>query len=371
MIKGKSIEKKFISINDIKNCSRFNNYKNFEILGKGGNAVAFKAEHKITNQIVVIKVYAKFEKNTEKIREKHLFEIKKNADFRLTKYQAVVFDAGIISVNNNEYLYSIMNYLDGITLKEWINRRKNYKNSKVQVKVQIEKNATLGFLYSCYNLIENDFREIIHGDINDGNVIFLNQKDYAVGSDEFLKYCTINGDYLVPTVVELIDYGTSKWKCTKPERGIERDLSFIMNNTEKILLSYPIKDFIDFNAISSETDGDNGQLQRNHLIVDLIRIILSIDFLDNLYLIEGSEKENEEWLNRIWYGEFKWEDKFYFNRFINLNYWAPLKKPSCGKYIKEKEIINYFNEKKEKNYEIIFKEKFLYTQFLVKNNIRR
>lgn len=37
-------------------------YSPFSKLGKGSNAIAFKAEHKITKQCVVIKINAIFEK---------------------------------------------------------------------------------------------------------------------------------------------------------------------------------------------------------------------------------------------------------------------------------------------------------------------
>ena len=71
------IEKKFISLNDIENCPIFNHYEEFTELGKGANAVTFKAKHKILNQVVVIKVYAKFIRNAELMDQKHLAEIKK------------------------------------------------------------------------------------------------------------------------------------------------------------------------------------------------------------------------------------------------------------------------------------------------------
>lgn len=71
------MEKKFISLKEIENCPTFDHYENFMKLGRGSNAVTFKAEHKIINQVVVIKVYAKFKRNAELMEQKHLEEIKK------------------------------------------------------------------------------------------------------------------------------------------------------------------------------------------------------------------------------------------------------------------------------------------------------
>lgn len=356
------MEKKFISLKEMEICSTFDHYENFTELGRGSNAVTFKAKHKIINQVVVIKVYAKFERNTELMEKKHLEEIKKNSEFRLTKDQSVIFDAGTIVIKGENYLYSIMNYLDGITLEEWLKERGHHKERLIEIEI----NAVLGFLYCCYNLIENDYGKIIHGDINESNVMFLMQKKYPAGSDKFLSYCTSYCDYIVPTVVELIDYGTSKWEKTTSKIGIGRDLKFIMDNTCKILSSYPIKDFIDYDAIVNEKNDGRSYYRRTYLIVDLIRIILSIQFLDGLSPLNGLEKDCQEWLHKLWYHEFKWDDVFEFNQFINLNYWFALKKPSMGGYINEKEIIDYMNKKKRDSFQITFSKKFEYTKITFK-----
>lgn len=250
-----------------------------------------------------------------------------------------------------------MNYLDGITLEEWLEERKSLEKRLIK---QIEINAALGFLYSCYNLVDNDCGEITHGDINVGNVIFLKQNSIN-HKNGFLNYCSCSGNYLVPTKVELIDYGTSEWEETTHNCDIERDLNFIVDNTCKILSSYPIKKFINDKAILEHKELDN---KRNILIVDLIRIILSIDYLDNLCYAGGRKKDYSDWLYRLWNCEFKWEDKFEFNNFIDLNYWSALKKPSTGKYINKTEIVNYMNnmnKQKKQCYTIKLINRCIYT----------
>lgn len=309
-----------ISLNQVKNSKEFSHYKEFEILGSGCNAIVFKAKHKVTEQSVVIKVYKIFKNNEKSYKDKHLKEIKKNAKINLTKYNHAVFDAGTVSVGFFKYLYCIMNYLDGITLEEWLQKIKSLEKRLIKL---IEINAALGFLYCCYNLVDNDSGEITHGDINVDNVMFLNQNSNH-GENDILNYCSYYGDYLVPTKVELIDYGTSEWEETTHDCGIERDFKFIVDNTCKILSSYPIKKFINYKAIRKNEELDN---QRKVLIVDLIRIILSIDYLDNLCYVGGCERDYSGWLDKLWNCKFEWEDKFEFNNFIDLNYWSALKTP--------------------------------------------
>lgn len=114
-----------ILLNQVENCKEFSHYKEFERLGSGSNATVFKAKNKVTEQSVVIKVYKIFIDNEESYKDKHLKEIKKNAKINLTKYNHSVFDAGTISVGCFKYLYCIMNYLDSITLEEWLEKRKS------------------------------------------------------------------------------------------------------------------------------------------------------------------------------------------------------------------------------------------------------
>ena len=306
-----------------------------------------------------------FTNNTSSMKKKHIEEIKKNAKYRLTKNQAIVFDTGIIDVRENEkYVYSIMNFINGITLKEWLDRKKQHSSS---VSNTIEINAALGFLYAYYKLLYNDYKEIlVHGDLNEGNIIFLEQRNYSAGSDDFLRYCSSFGDYLVPTEIEFIDYGTSKWEETTPKIGIQRDLKFIMKNTKSILSSYPIDKFIDYNSIINQTDEFKKCNRRHYLIVDLIRIILSIQFLDNLPSMVGFESQYAEWLRKLWYHDFKWDDKFELNNFMNLYYWHVLKRPSTGGYINEKSLVDYMNKSNEESYEIKFKKKFEAPIFIFK-----
>ena len=52
-----------------------------------------------------------------------------------------------------------MNYLDGITLEEWLKEKGHHKERLIDIEI----NAALGFLYCCYNLIKNDCDELFMG----------------------------------------------------------------------------------------------------------------------------------------------------------------------------------------------------------------
>ena len=352
------MKKNFITLNKIKEADEFKKYYDFSTLGKAGNSIVFKAKHKILEQYVVIKVYAIFPNNIEIMREKHRKEIIKNASFRLTKSQSVIFDTGKLNIGNDEFLYSIMNFLDAITLKEWLELRKKWENScgnKSSLLPKIEINAALGILYYYHILIQE---KIIHGDLNKGNIMILKQE---YNTDEFLKFTNIYGDYITPNNIEFIDYGTSKWSRTRKEIGIERDLEMIFNNIGEVISSYPIKEFIDFDYIFKSEDDFVKYYRMEYLIIDLIRVILSIDFLEDILTtnknFEPFIDKYKNWLQKLWYDDFKWSENFEFNKFINLEYWKVLKKPSVGKLIKEENILNYFN-KKSSNLKFEFDKKF-------------
>jgi len=356
--------KRYISLNELKKCPEMQKYENIKELGTGTNGRAFKAEHKFLKQNVVIKVYAIFKNDIDSYKDKHKKEILKNSAFRLSKNQSVIFDAGELKgCNGDAFYYCVMNYLNGITLEEWIKCRDNYKcYNHEHLLSKIEFNAALGFLFHCHDLIENDLKlYLTHGDLNPGNIIMLNQ-NYPADSEGFLNFTNIYGDYLVPMDVEFIDYGTSEWADTKKEFGVERDIEYIFNNTKSILSRYPIENFFDYEKLMTSDNEFVVGYRMEYIIVDLIRIVLSLYFLElNLSVMDANDqyiKSSCGWLYKLWYGEFKWEESFEFNYFINLNYWKVLKKPSCGSFIKEKEIVDYMNSLNFSKLKLKFDEKF-------------
>lgn len=342
---------KFPTINSdsLEQISEFSKYKNFMELGKGANGITYQAEHKFLKSKVVIKIYGIDLENKKSVRNKHKEEIKKNSKYKLTTLQSVTFDAGEVEIENRKYLYSIMNYLDAITLEDWLEMR--IQNERKQN--QINFNTALGFLLSCSNLRDNFYNEqITHGDLNSGNVMIL-KSGTSQNNTVFFDYTVANGLYLIPNYVEFIDYGTSQWERTKKETGIKRDIKFIIENTEQILKGYPINSFI----LKESFDYSNKNCYV--VIIDLIRIIVALHFIE-IISSEPSliDKKTEDWLFRILYNNFKNEDTFEFNYLNDLSIWSKLKPPSKGEYISEQDFVNFINEKYSNRFRLVFVEKY-------------
>ena len=275
----------YVELDDIKGLSEFSKYDSIEELGKGANGVVFRAKHRIILIEVVIKIFSVNINDIEKAKCKHLEEIRKNARYRISNFQGLVFDAGKITVANNEFLYSIMYYVEGITLRKWIDAWNKIKSDNKFVHIKnnsklIEFNMALGFLFSALKLVDNDdYSGITHGDLNAGNIIVAKQ-NYSISSDEntniIYKYCSLYGEYLVPANIELIDYGTSIWNNKGQKNGFKRDYRLIFENVDRILSDYNVKSFFDCCEFKKLQVSEN---KVKLLINGLIRIILLLNFL--------------------------------------------------------------------------------------------
>lgn len=349
MKERKTLEVPNINTDSLEQIKEFSKYENFIKLGKGANGITYQAEHKFLKSKVVIKIYGIDLKEEKSVKNKHKEEIKKNSKYKLTALQSVTFDAGEVKIENRIYLYSIMNYLDAITLEDWLKMR--IQNERKQN--QINFNTALGFLLSCDNLRENFYNEqITHGDLNSGNVMIL-KSGTSQNNTVFFDYTVTNGLYLIPNYVEFIDYGTSQWERTKKETGIQRDIKFIIKNTKQILEGYPIDSFI----LKNNFDYSNENCYV--VIIDLIRIIIALHFIEIISSAPSFiDKKIEDWLHRILYNNFKNEDTFKFNYLNDLRIWSKLKLPSKGEYISEQGFVNFINEKYSNRFRLVFKGKY-------------
>lgn len=341
-----------ISISDMEKESEFSHYCDFKEIAHGCNGVVFMARHRLLETYVAIKIYYFNESNPLSYDNKALQEIKKNASFRISNEQPVIFDTGIITINKVQYRYSIQEYLNAITLKEWHSRRKNYsKYIDDETMCVIQINAALGFLYSCLEMIN---AEKIHGDLNDGNVMFTVQKEYAYHcnneiaeedvDDEFGKYSTyLNDTYIIPTNVVFIDYGTSKWEETNERYGLERDIKKIRFDLE-LIFSHSPKDhivskfwkYLKYDELINCSELD--WYSKRKLVVEaLIRIILALYFIDS-GLLSGFAKQEDNYIEDILHKRFKWDDSLKEVlecgvSFVKLDYYQKLISGGVGNYI--------------------------------------
>lgn len=188
-----------------------------EPLGSGANGVTFSVTHKILNVKQVIKIY--FPKENEKyVSNKAQEEARKNANTTLAGVIAVIFDAGEYTYPCKLW-YSIMESVSSYcTIKQWRAKRNNYfqSNSKkfdvnninCLSSIHTSLNLSAGILKAVITLYENN---IIHGDLNPGNILWIFNRDSI---DEELRrlssyHYRVLGE-LEPFDIKLIDMGSSK-----------------------------------------------------------------------------------------------------------------------------------------------------------------
>lgn len=188
-----------------------------EPLGSGANGVTFSVTHKILNVKQVIKIY--FPKGNEKyVSNKAQEEARKNANTTLAGIIAVIFDAGEYTYPCKLW-YSIMESVSSYcTIKQWRAKRNNYfqsnskqfdvNNSNCLSSIHTSLNLSAGILKAVITLYENN---IIHGDLNPGNILWILNRDSI---DEELRWLSsyhysVLGE-LEPFAIKLIDMGSSK-----------------------------------------------------------------------------------------------------------------------------------------------------------------
>ena len=133
-----------------------NRYEIIEKIGTGGMSVVYKAKCKLLNRFVAIKILRQeFIDNDEFIKR---FKIEAQAAASLTHPNVVsIYDVG----SQDDFYYIVMEYVDGVTLKEYIVYKKvlDWKES-IKIAVQI-----------CSALEHAHKNGIVHRDIKPHNII--------------------------------------------------------------------------------------------------------------------------------------------------------------------------------------------------------
>lgn len=137
-----------------------NRYEILEKVGTGGMSVVYKAKCRLLNRYVAIKILRQdFIDNEEFIKR---FKIEAQAAASLSHPNIVsIYDVG----NQDELYYIVMEYVDGITLKEYITKKRilGWKES-VEIAVQI-----------CSALEHAHKNGIVHRDIKPHNIIITSE----------------------------------------------------------------------------------------------------------------------------------------------------------------------------------------------------
>ncbi len=153
----------------MKNTIINNRYKLIKKIGKGGSSLVYKAIDTISEtkeKIIAIKILSpsddkeKYNLNIKRLKREVeiLSELKGNNIVKIYDY----------NFSDNNY-YIVMEYLEGSTLKQIINKRKFEINESLDIIIQIAK---------CISQIHK--QNIIHRDIKPENIIYLDSSQIKI-----------------------------------------------------------------------------------------------------------------------------------------------------------------------------------------------
>lgn len=144
----------------------FNNrYEILEEIGKGGMAYVYKARCKLLNRIVAIKVLRDdLEGDSEFLKR---FNTEATAAANLTHPNIVsIFDVGV----HEERHYIVMEYVDGITLKQYISNN-----------APLDTRDALSIAYQICDALQSAHEKgIVHRDIKSHNILIDNERRVKV-----------------------------------------------------------------------------------------------------------------------------------------------------------------------------------------------
>ncbi|MDL2287158.1 Stk1 family PASTA domain-containing Ser/Thr kinase [Eubacteriales bacterium OttesenSCG-928-G02] len=140
-------------------------YKILELVGVGGMAFVLKAEDLVMNRIVAIKILND-QYNGDEQAEKRFINESKAVAMLSNKNIVCIYDVAIFP----DIKYIVMEYLDGITLKEYIDNKQNLN----------WKEACL-YITQILKAIEHAHsKDVIHRDLKPQNIILLKNGEIKV-----------------------------------------------------------------------------------------------------------------------------------------------------------------------------------------------
>ena len=155
-------------------------YELLEVVGNGGMAIVYKAQDRLLNRFVAVKILKESLKYDSEIVEKFSAEAKAAASLSHNNIVSI-FDVG----TTDGLSYIVMEYIDGETLKEYINNNKPLKwQTACEITIQIA--SALGAAH------ENG---IIHRDIKPHNILIT--KDNVAKVADFGIARAVSSDTVV------------------------------------------------------------------------------------------------------------------------------------------------------------------------------
>ncbi|WP_280158555.1 protein kinase domain-containing protein [Priestia megaterium] len=309
-------EKKFLRSEWIKKHQDKSSWNSVEIpgihlssfVGSGANGIVLEAVENISKRKCAVKIWMphKRSKNYNVFFKKYQEEVEKLA---VLKDPAIV-TAYTASVTTNGYYYSTIEWVDGVTLKEFLNRQKPLRH---QMRYPILK-AILNSIIQCHSI------GTFHGDLHSENILIETPSDY---------YADYN--------VKLLDFGTSLLnRESRPEYNKQRESALLLETALKLLneevkhklLKFKFYSASNTNRVKIQDENDvrnyhpilvsttlkalndlyhiiesNNHHVNDEVILDLLRLLLNstgID-LDNFlnYLIKKIDQNNTDLLRTV------------------------------------------------------------------------
>ncbi|BED92053.1 MAG: Stk1 family PASTA domain-containing Ser/Thr kinase [Candidatus Improbicoccus pseudotrichonymphae] len=179
-------------------------YEIYELLGSGGMAFVYKAYDIVEKKNVALKILkSEYSENKEFIRR---FRNESKA-IKILSHQNIV---KVFSVNiGSKIQYIVMEYIDGTTLKEYINNNKT--NISIKNSIDIIKQILEALKHAHY-------KGIIHRDIKSQNIMIVNNNFIKItdfGIAKFLKDET--------KTVAIKSFGSVHYISPEQARGIAAD----------------------------------------------------------------------------------------------------------------------------------------------------
>ena len=230
IIKGVTFEIKDSKLYIDNDIIYFKSYDILEIIGGGANAIVLKGKENISNRICAIKVWFSKNKETGLLDiEKHKKEIEKISKFDddlIVKYYSTDM------VNN--YVYCTMEYIEGQTLRRFLNR--NHPSLSFRYKIMMDIIKALRIAHS---------NDIYHGDLHDRNILVsksgkikvldfgtsFGKKDYSMSRDSRLMYKlgkTIMGNYYYKDLIWM--------NKSNPQELSPKTMRLILESMSKIIV---------------------------------------------------------------------------------------------------------------------------------------
>lgn len=168
-----------------------NRYELIEKIGGGGMAVVYKAKCRLLNRFVAVKILRPDFINDEEFVKR--FRVEAQAAASLSHPNIVsIYDVG----HEDEYHYIVMEYVDGITLKEYITQKKalNWKE------------ATGIALQICSAIEQAHRRHIVHRDIKPHNILITKDGIAKVTDFGIAKAVTSSTITMVGSTIGSVHY---------------------------------------------------------------------------------------------------------------------------------------------------------------------